>query len=66
MTEIQARLQERIKKDNPLFLTPTELAGIVGCTRFNIHHHIKAGNLKATRLGNALVIAIAEVKRFVK
>jgi excisionase family DNA binding protein len=66
MTEIQVRLQERIKKDNPLFLTPTEFATILGCTRHNVHYHIQSGNLKATRLGNALVIAIAEVKRFVK
>lgn len=44
--------------------TIPQVARRIGCTRSNVYHHVRAGNLPAIRVGGVFIIDEADAKAF--
>jgi excisionase family DNA binding protein len=46
------------------FLSITEFADAISCTRQNVHLMIQSGKIKATQVGNGWIIGIGQLDKF--
>jgi len=57
-------MKREVKLEQPLFLTPHELAERWSLTTMTIRRWRKAGKLKAMNLGRSVRFTMAEIERF--
>lgn len=58
-------LRAGIESLAPLAVGLDEAARLVGLSRFTLRRRIRAGQLRALRVGNRYIVAVTELERFI-